>query len=194
MLRQEFPTDRVLVHELAADAALAVATSDLEASLARLFELVALDELEDRNAYEVFDLLNQADWLEWDMPAVQAITGWADAWWLTVLKSEPELISAGAVLGHLTHLGLPMVKWLRVWLDELDGPGARHLASFLIDGSDHDGWNGRSDERRQVLAWARSETVVNGLMMIGAAHLAPGQMAMILDKVIVAPGLAPDVK
>jgi hypothetical protein len=193
LLREEFPTDRVLVHELPADAAIAVAASDLEASLVRLFELVALDELGDRNAYEVFDLLDQADWLEWDMPAVQAITGWAGAWWLTVLKSDPEVINAGDVLGHLIHLGLPMVKWLTVWLDELDGSGARHLAGFLIDGSEHDGWKGRADERGQVLAWARSEAVINGLMLIGATHLEPGQMAMILDRVVVAPGLAADV-
>ncbi len=192
-IRREFPSDLVLVDELAADAALAVARTDLEASLARLFELVSADELGDRHAYEVFDLIGEAGWLEWDMPAVQAITAWADAWWLTCLMTEPEFANAGDVLGQLTHLGLPMVKWLSVWLDSLDGTGAQHLANFLIDGSSHAGWDGRSDERRQVLAWARSEAVVNGFMMIGAIHLEPGQMAMILDRTIIAPGLAADV-
>ncbi|MFW2383613.1 MAG: hypothetical protein ACN4GZ_17815 [Acidimicrobiales bacterium] len=193
VLRQEFPTDRVLIDELAADAALAIAATDLEASLVRLFELISLDQLHDREPYEVFDLLRSADWLEWDMPAVQAITGWADGWWLTTLMTHPESANAGDVLGHLIHLGLPMVKWLSAWLDELDGPGAQHLANFLIEGSRHDGWNGRNDERRQVLAWARSDAVVNGLTMIGATHLEPGQMAHVLDRIIVAPGLSADV-
>ncbi len=188
VVQQEFPSDRLLVDELAADAALAIAATDLDATLARLFELIAVDRLGDRQAYEVFDLLARADWLQWDMPAVQAIAGWADAWWLTALKSEPESTNAGDVLGQLTHLGLPMVKWLTVWLDEMDGSGARHLANFLIDGSDHMGWDGRADEQQQVLAWARSETVVNGLMMIGAAHLEPGQIGLVLDRIIATPG------
>jgi hypothetical protein len=193
-LRSEFSSNLVLVDELAADAALAIAGTDLEAALARLFELVSINDLGDRHAYEVFDLLSEAGWLEWDMPAVQAISAWADAWWLTSLMTEPDLANAGDVLGQLTHLGLPMVKWLSVWLDSLDGTGAEHLANFLIDGSSHAGWDGKSDERRQVLAWARSEAVVNGLTMVGGTHLQPGQMAMILDRIIVAPGLPADVK
>jgi len=194
VIREEFPTDRVLVNDLAADAAMAIAATDLEASLARLFELIAIDELGDREAYEVFDLVSGADWLAWDMPALQAIAAWADAWWLTALRSEPDTVNAGDVLGQLTHLGLPMVKWLTVWLDELDGLGSQHLAKFVIDGSDHRGWDGKRDEKEQVLAWARSEPVLNGIMMIGAAHLEAGQMAAILDKVVVAPGLTADVE
>lgn len=193
VLSQEFPTDLILVDELAADAALAIAGTDLEASLVRLFELVATDALGDRYAYEVFDLVGKAGWLDWDMPAVQAITTWANAWWLTSLMTEPEFVNVGDVLGNLTHLGLPMVKWLSAWLDSLDGPGAQHLANFIIDGSSHPGWEGRDDERGQVLAWARSEAVVNGFMLIGGVHLEPGRMRQLLDRIIVAPGLAADV-
>ncbi len=183
-LRREFPTDRVLVDDLAFDAAMAVAASDLDSVLARLLELVAEGLVGDRHPHDAFDLLVAADWLQWDMPAVQAITAWAGAYWHTALLSEPEDVDAGAVLGQLTHLRLPMVKWLSVWLDELDGTGAMHLARFLLDGSTDAAWTDREDERRQVRAWAATEPVVNGLMMIGGSHLSDGQLSAVLDLLI----------
>ena len=35
-----------------------------------------------------------------------------------------------------------------------------------------------------ALSWAAAEPVVNGLMMIGAPHLEPGQMSLLLDLLI----------
>lgn len=189
LLQVEFPTDRALSGELAADVLLALATTDLDDVLVDLLTLATDGQLEDRYAFEIFDLLRDTSWIEWDMPAVQAIVRWADAWWLTALRMLPELADAGAALGQLVHLDLGMVKWLRVWLDELDGYGAQHLANFLIEGSDHPGWNGYDDERAQVRAWAQSETVVNGFTMIGGVHLEEGRMTKVLEEIVVTPGL-----
>lgn len=189
LLQVEFPTDRALSGELAADVLMVLAATDLEDVLVDLLTMASDGELGDRYAYEIFDLLRAAEWTEWDMPAVQAIVRWADAWWLTALRMVPDFADAGAALGQLVHLGLGMVKWLTVWLEEIDGFGAEHLANFLIDGSDHPGWNGYDDERAQVRAWAQSETVVNGFTMIGGVHLEEGRMAKVLDEIIVTPGL-----
>ncbi len=189
LLQVEFPTSRALSGDLAADALFALATTDLEEVLVDLLTMATDGQLDDRFAYEIFDLLTAAGWIDWDMPAVQSIVRWADAWWLTVLRMVPEFSDAGAALGQLVHLNLGMVKWLPVWLDELDGYGAEHLANFLIDGSDHPGWIGHDDERAQVRAWAQSDTVVNGFTMIGGVHLEPGRMIKVLDEIVVTPGL-----
>ena len=43
---------------------------------------------------------------------------------------------------------------------------------------------GRSDERRQVIAWTRTETVINGLTLIGATHIDGATMSRVLDVLI----------
>ncbi len=189
LLRVEFPTDRALSGELGSDALFALASTDIESVLVDLLTLAGDGLLGDRYAYEIFDLLNDAGWADWDMPAVQAIVRWADAFWLTALRMMPENADAGAALGQLVHLDLGMVKWLAVWLDELDGYGAEHLANFLIEGSDHPGWDGYEDERAQVRTWAQSDTVINGFTMIGGVHLPAGRMEQVLDEIVVTPGL-----
>jgi len=189
-LRIEFPTSRALLGDLAADAVFALASpGEVDAVLHRLLELATHHDLADRYAYEIFDLLVAEDWKTWDMPAVQAISAWADAWWATALFADEDALNAGDILGQLTHLDLPMTRWLTPWLEAIDGPGAQHLARFIVDGSDHPAWSSRRDEYKQVKAWCKSETVVNGFTMIGGVHLAKGQLAQILDRVIVAPGL-----
>ncbi len=189
-IRVEFPSSYELVDELAADAALAVARSgDLEGSLHRLLTLVGEDRMMDSSAAEVFDLMGDADWQRWDMPAVQAISAWADAWWATALYVDVDEKPAGDVLGQLVHLELPLTRWLSPWMDALDGPGAQHLAVFIIDGSDDPGWSAYPDLLDQTNAWTRTEAVVNGFMMIGGMHLQDGQLSEILDRVIVIPGL-----
>ena len=42
------------------------------------------------------------------------------------------LCNIGGVIGVLVGFGAPMVRWLGPWLDELDGPGAAHLATVVI--------------------------------------------------------------
>ncbi len=45
-------------------------------------------------------------------------------------------------------------------------------------------WAGKQDQASQVIAWAKSETVVHGLALIGATHLDPEVMSDLLDRLI----------
>ena len=111
-----------------------------------------------------------------------------DAWWFDVLQRQPDEHRPGLgpddVIGLLAHVDAPMVRWLHPWLDGLDGPPAVHLASAIDDGFTAPTWAGRSDERRQVMAWTRSETVINGLALIGATHIDDKTMSRVLDVLI----------
>ncbi len=190
-LKAEFQGESVLMATLPADAVLARASAgELDECIPRLLELASLGELADRHAFEIFDLLTADHWQEWDMPAVQAISRWADAWWRTVLVDFPGEQRAGDRLGELAHLNLTMVRWLGAWLEELDGPGAQHLADFIINGSSHPAWAGFEDQHQQAVAWTQSETLINGITMIAGTYFEPGQMAEILERVVITPGLA----
>ena len=74
-----------------------------------------------------------------------------------------------------------MVRWLGPWLDALDGPAARHLARFVIDGPTDPGWEASEDHAGQVLAWARTEPVLFGLTLVGGVHLDDGMLGEALD-------------
>ncbi len=186
-----FPSESSLMDSLAADAAMArAAGGEVRQALHRLIELTSSGQLGDRRPVEIFDLLVGANWLEWEIPQVRAVTGWAHAWWRTVLFDFPGEQRAADRLGELVHLGLPIGGWLSVWLDELDGPAALHLADFVIDGSSHPAWSDRTDELGQLEAWTRSEPVIVGLTTIGGVHLPPGVLGKVLDRIVVTPGLA----
>lgn len=45
-------------------------------------------------------------------------------------------------------------------------------------------WHGKQDQATQVIAWAKTETVVSGLALIGATHLEPDVMSDLLDRLI----------
>ena len=111
-----------------------------------------------------------------------------DGWWYEVLQRLPGehhgSFQPDDVLGLLARSGAPMIRWLHVWLDELDGPGAVHLAEAVIGGLSGPSWHGLDDERGQVLAWARTETVVNGLALIGATHLDGDTFSQVMDVLI----------
>lgn len=186
-----FPTPTGLLGELPADAVFArAATGELVPALPRLLELLARNQLGDRHAFEAFDLLAAGAWQTWDPARIAAISRFADAWWTTALADHPGDVRAADRLGELCHLGLPMVRWLSVWMDHFDGPGALHLADLVLDGSDHPAWEGHDDRFRQVVAWTQSEPVVMGLTMVGGVHLGRERLGMVLDRIVVTPGLA----
>lgn len=186
-----FPIPPGLLRDLPADAVFArAATGEFRESLARLLELVALDELGDRHAFEAFDLLGSHRWQEMGAAEVGAISRFADAWWVASLADHPGPPRPADRLGELCHLGLPMVRWLSAWLDELDGPGAHHLADFVLEGSDHPAWQKYHDEYGQVVAWTQSEPVVMGITLVGGVHLGPEILRAVLDRIVVTPGLA----
>ncbi len=186
-----FPIPSGLLRDLPADAVFArAATGELRESLARLLELVALDELGDRHAFEAFDLLAAERWQEMGSAEVGAISRFADAWWVSSLADHPGPPRPADRLGELCHLELPMVRWLSVWLDEFDGPAADHLADFVLEGSDHPAWQGYDDQYGQVVAWTQSEPVVMGVTLVGGIHLGPERLRAVLDRIVVTPGLA----
>ncbi len=190
VLKAEFVSDSRLMGELAADAVFArAAAGELAGCVARLLELVTTNELGGRHTYEVFDLLAAGSWQGWDIPAVRSIACWADAWWKTGLAEFPGEQRAIDRLGDLAHLALPMGRWLSVWLEEFDGPGAQHLADFIVHGSSYSAWEGYEDQLQQAVSWTQSDSVVTGITMIAGVHFEPGQMASVLDRVIVTPGL-----
>jgi hypothetical protein len=77
-----------------------------------------------------------------------------------------------------------MVRWLAPWLDDLDGPAARHLATVVITQLPEAEWAAHQDERAQILAWCRSEPVVIGLTVVGGVHLDDGQLSDALDRML----------
>lgn len=190
-LRTAFPAPRGLLADLPADAVFAWATTgELVPAVSRLLELLARNQLGDRHGYEAFDLLDAGGWQGWEAARVAAICRLADAWWLTALVDHPGDVRAADRLGELCHLGLPMVRWLSVWMDHFDGAGALHLADLVLEGSGHPAWIGYDDLYGQVEAWTRSEPVVMGLTLVGGVHVGRRRLGSVLDRIVVTPGLA----
>lgn len=171
------------------DAVLARADrGELAAATPRLVDLLVGGGLTVEEAVEVTTRLGARDWTAAQRSLVYEAL---DAWWLQVLKREPteqhEPYRPGTVLGVLCVTGAPLVRWLEPWLAELDGPGANHLARVVLEGRtglSGPAWQGREDEAAQVLAWARSETVVNGLTLVGGVHLDDGVLSDVLDRLL----------
>ncbi|MEL6985903.1 MAG: hypothetical protein AAFO29_25965 [Actinomycetota bacterium] len=181
--------DYGLLPDLAVDALLARADrGELAEASPRLLELLVGHELTIEDGAGVVERLGRH---RWEPAERDAVTEALDGWWLQTLKRPanehaPEYPVA-VVLGILVGFGAPMVRWLGPWLDELDGPGAAHLASVVIGGPDGlsgPAWEGKADEARQVLNWARTETVVNGLALVGGVHLEDGVLDQVLDRLI----------
>lgn len=181
--------DYGLLPDLAIDAVVARADrGELEAATPRLVELVIGSNLTVADAASVLHRLGRH---RWDPARRAAVCEVLDAWWLETLRrppgEHPDPYRPEVVLGVLVGFGAPMVRWLGPWLAELDGPGAAHLAAVVLGGLNGltgPAWEGKEDEARQVLAWAATEPVVNGLTLIGGTHLDDGVLSDVLDRVI----------
>lgn len=136
-------------------------------------------------AIEIVELVARSPWSVEDRLCLMEVL---DAWWFDVLHRRPDehlpRYGPGDVLGLLAHADAPMVRWLHPWLDEIDGLPATHLARLIVDGFPAPTWAGRSDEREQVMAWTRTETVINGLALIGTSHIDDDIMSRVLDILI----------
>jgi hypothetical protein len=185
--------DYGLLPDLAFDAVMSRARSDEPGETARclprLVNLMVDGELPIPEAVEVIALLEQDIWTvrQRDL-AVEVL----DAWWFeTLLRhpgEHPPHHQPDDVLGLLSRTRFRMVRWLQVWLLELDGPPAVHLASAIDSGLNGPAWDGQDDARNQVLAWARTETIVNGLALIGTTHVESALMSRVLDRLVELPG------
>ncbi len=135
-----------------------------------------------------------------------------ESWWLQSLKREVGEQTPGfpppVVLGLVARWPSPMTRWLTPWLEQLDGPGAKYLVDTIaalelsvLDAAGHgeaadvapwrvmvpllaEAWRGVDDAKGQLLSWARSETVVNGLVLIGAVHLHSDHYPELLSDVL----------
>ena len=188
-LWQAMADDYGLVPELPFDAVSARARSGDEAELARclprLVTLMVDYELAVAQAIEIIELLSLPSWTDHQRHLLIKVL---DAWWFEILirnpGEHPPDYQPDDVLGLLSRTEARMVRRLQVWLSEIDGPPAVHLATALLEGFDGSAWDGQDDARGQVLAWARSETVVNGLALIGTTHLEPEMMSAVLDRLL----------
>ncbi len=193
-VRATMVDDDGLISEVEFETVLARARTGDDVEIARCLPrlLTALidGELSPVEAIEVVELLDgyqEADVVT-RVERRQVVLELLDAWWFDVLQRQPGEHRPGVapedVLGLLARIDVPMVRWLHPWLDSLDGPPAVHLAAAIIDGFPAPTWAGRSDERRQVIAWTRSEAVINGLALIGATHIDGDTMDRVLDILI----------
>lgn len=171
-----------LLPSLADDAVMARARSgEARAAIPRLLELAVADELEHLSIIEPFDLLADEEWRSWPDVERRAIEALMDTWWTWTLTAIDPTISPGRVLACLCRIGVPQIRWLGPWLDDLDGPPARHLAHVIISQLPEVEWEGAPDQRSQILGWTRTEPVIIGLTVVGGVHLEEHQLSQALD-------------
>ena len=178
-----------LLPDLAFDAVMARADrGELVEAVPRLLELTVGHRLEPVDAASTVGRMGRAGFAGSRLIAVAETL---DAWWAETLMrppgEHPDPYPPAVVLGVVVGFGAPLVRWLGPWLTELDGPGAAHLATVVLGGLEGlagPAWTGKEDEARQVLGWARTETVVNGLTLIGGIHLDDGVLSDVLDRLI----------
>ncbi len=174
-----------LFPELPDDAALARARGgELKAAMPRLLELAISGSAVRMSVTEPFDLLSEAEWTTWPAVERRALESVVDTWWRWVRGSVEPTMPIGLVLACLCRLGVPMVRWLGPWLDDLDGPAAVRLAEIAIGRLPEPEWAPIPDERSQILAWCRTEPVVVGLTVVGGVHLEEGQLSAALDQIL----------
>lgn len=174
-----------LFPDLPDDAALARAgAGELKEAIPRLLELAIGGGAERMAIVEPFDLLRDADWTKWPAAERQAVEDVADTWWEWTRRSNDPRPAPGLVLSCLCRLGVPPIRWLGPWLDDLDGPAARHLADVVVSQLSEPEWAPIEDQRQQILAWCRSEPVVIGLTVVGGVHLDEGQLSDALDQML----------
>lgn len=187
-----YPGDQYgLLPDLAVDAVLArsIPAGDQDEArrcVPRLAELLATGAVPVDRAREVVAVVMTVAEASFDDG--RDVRALLDAWWDQTLRTEPGHHAEGyepdTVLALLAGTGIPMRHWFDPWLAELDGPGVLHLASVILDGRRSALWDGLDDEAGQVLAWARSETVLNGVTLIGAPHIPRDTFSRLLDVLI----------
>lgn len=164
------------------DAVMARARSgEAKEALPRLLELAISDGLEHLSITEPFDLLAASDWTAWPGADRRAIERLLDTWWTWTRTAIDPTIAPGRVLACLCRVGVPQVRWLGPWLDDLDGPAAQHLAEVITQQLPQLEWEGFEDERAQILGWTRTEPVIIGLTVVGGVHIEEGQLSAALD-------------
>jgi len=181
--------DYGLVPDLAFDALMARVRSgdrgEVARCMPRLVNLMVDNDLAVADSIEVVSLLSTHTWSSYQR---ELLVEMLDAWWYDVLNRDPGEhhpdYQPDDVLGLLSRTEARMVRWLHVWLAGIDGPPAVHLANALLDGLNGPVWEGQDDARGQVLAWARTETVVNGLALIGTTHIESDVMSRVLDRLL----------
>lgn len=174
-----------LLPSLPDDAVMARARAgEAKGALPRLLELAVTGGLERVTLTEPFDLLGELAWTSWPARERKAVEGLLDTWWeWTRTAVEPE-IAPGVVLACLCRVGVPQVRWLGPWLDDLDGPMARHLAQIVTEQLPEPEWAGIEDQRSQILGWVRTEPVIIGLTVVGGVHLEADHLSAALDHML----------
>lgn len=172
-------------HELAAGQG----GNELRFCLPRLAELLTTNRLDAEPGYRIADRLRDAHWQSWDRHERETLEEFFDTWWLLTRSLDGGAVPASdlpasEVLGALVHLGVPLVRWLGPWLEDFDGPPARHFADMILGGMDTPAWTSAPDERGQVLAWAASESCVFGIALVGGIHLPDDRLSDVLDQLI----------
>lgn len=185
-----FDRDLGLLPVLPIDAALArLGDADTKSEamryVPRLVELVVGHGLEIDQAVDTVDRLARGRWADqWRTAVVEVL----DQWWIQALRrdpgDQPVRYPASVVLGVVSGFGSRMSRWLAPWIDELDGPGAQHLADTILGGLEGPAWRGKDDEATQVLGWARTEPVVTGVSLVGAVHLDADISDRLLDRLL----------
>lgn len=188
-----------LVRDLPADALLAWVDGAAErgdddavrAAWPPLLALAVADRLAPFEPWEVLARLEAGGWHRWARADRDRVVAVLDGWWRATLLGHPSHPGAHDVLVAQAALRGEVRPLLDRWLDELDGPGAVHLAELARDDIDpetrrlrHPGWDGREDLATQVVAWARSEPVLLGLTLVGGSHLEPGLLPAALDRLV----------
>jgi len=171
-----------LLPSLPDDAVMARARSgEVKQAMPRLLELAVVDKLEHTRIVEPFDLLAENGWRSWPDNERQVIEALLDTWWTWTRTAIEPAVSPGRVLACLCRTGVPQIRWLSPWLDDLDGPPARHLAEVIVSRLPEAEWEGSEDQRSQILGWSRTEPVIIGLTVVGGVHLDDGQLSDALD-------------
>jgi hypothetical protein len=181
--------DYGLLPQLDPDAALARARrGELRPATPRLLSLVVDHALAPGLSAETVSLVGAGSWSPPHRVAIERVL---DAWWRETLERAPGSsvpdYPPSVVLGVVCGFDAPLIRWLEPWLDALDGPGAHHLADVILAGPaalTGPAWEGKADQAGQVLGWARTEPVVNGLALVGGVHLEADTLSRVLDAVI----------
>lgn len=152
--------------------------------LPRLLELLVNNQLEGEAGFVLANRLQVEGWQSWKRSERDVLETFFDTWWLQTRMFDDGLVPASEVLGVLIHLGLPLVRWLGPWLEDLDGPPARHFAHLILEGFETPAWQHDSDLRGQVEGWAASEPCIFGIALVGGIHLPEGQLSEVLDRLV----------
>jgi hypothetical protein len=163
----------------------------VRAAVPRLLQLAVADQLDPIPTWEALGHLDRAGWRDWPLAQRAAVEEVLDGWWRATLIGHPSRPDAHEVLVAQAVVRRQVRPLLDLWLAELDGSGAIHLAEVVRDDLDpgagelvHAGWAGLEDLSAQVVAWARSEAVIVGLTLVGGPHLDRELLSDALDQLI----------